>query len=96
MLNNIIKEIIMPERYVKSTIMFPDRGGEYDIGGIVLYSEDFNYGADADGNRGGYMCFVEDVYWIWAHEQEHGKPIKLTEDEKNLIAEALMDKFYEG
>lgn len=41
---------------------------QYDVEAIIEYHEEENYGADADGNRGGYRSFMDRIDVIEVRE----------------------------
>ena len=68
---------------------------EITIDGYVHYEVDFNYGADADGNRGHKTIFVEDVTEISAYDDTLNK-VELTEEQKERAGEILTQEFLEN
>lgn len=54
---------------------------------------DSNYGADADGNRGTGMWFIDDVTWETPEHDDDGN--KLTEEEKKSLNKLLNTKVNE-
>lgn len=81
-----------------STTMFIERNNEsieIDIEALVHYSEDTEYGADADGNRGSYKCTIEDVPEVTAHDFDL-EEVTLTDAEIESAKTILGDVFLDG
>jgi hypothetical protein len=57
------------------------------------FVEDFNYGADADGNRGCYMLMIDEDYAENIYVS--GKPLNEFEKEFQLHAEAEINNWLE-
>lgn len=68
---------------------------EITIDGYVHYEVDFNYGADADGNRGHKTIFVEDVTDISGYDDDLNK-VALTQEDKERASEILTQEFLEN
>jgi len=67
---------------------------EYSIHARIDYFIDNSYGADADGNRGTTVTFVEDVEII--EITENGKPITLSEENDLIVKAKIEERFLEG
>ena len=77
----------MARRWDKTiTVKFNYRGDDCEADVIVKMYEDPNYGADADGNRGVAMDFVDEVIVIEARKT-NGDVLNLTEQLEDLIIE---------
>lgn len=78
-----------------SMTIYRDQFQEVNIDGYVVYSEDNEYGADADGNRATKRITVEEVKDIFAYEVD-GDTISLSQEEKEQAEDLLTTKFMEG
>ena len=75
---------------VKHTFFVEYGDVEYEVIGCATLIHDSNYGADADGNRGVPMDFIDDVYFELDEEAK-----KLPEADQTIVldlAEKLGDK----
>ena len=66
------------------TVKFNYRDDDCEADVIVKMYEDSNYGADADGNRGMPMDFIDEVIVIEARKV-NGDVLNLTEQLEDLI-----------
>jgi len=67
---------------------------ELAVEGTVEYSDDTDYGADADGNRGCRKRTVHDVTDVWASDED-GEIIELNKEDLELAKDNLAQKFLE-
>ena len=51
----------MSNQIVKTNVVFKFQDKEYEARVRAVVMEDMNYGADADGNRGTYASWIEEV-----------------------------------
>jgi hypothetical protein len=82
---------------VETLMLIEREGGHFEVlvQGIVRYTDETGYGADADGNRGWHKTFVHEVIDIVATD-EGLETVKLTASEDADAAELLTRKFLEG
>lgn len=62
-----------------------------EVIGIVQYSIDRNYGADADGNRGVFVVEINDIVGmsVW---DENVNEVNITDNERDLLGEKLANR----
>lgn len=67
----------------------------FNVDGYVHYSEDINYGADADGNRGIKVTSIDDIEGIQAHDKT-GNEFKLEGKNLTEAIQYIEEKFFQG
>lgn len=67
---------------------------EVDIEAYVNYTEDFDYGSDADGNRGSYRVSIDEVEEVTASDVDCDE-VSLTKEEEDQAKSILTRKFLE-
>lgn len=83
----------MTRRWDKNIkVYFEYRGDKCEADILVKMYEDPNYGADADGNRGVSMDFVDEVVVIEARTIK-GDVLNLTQELEDLITELDLSNF---
>lgn len=83
----------MTRRWDKTiTVKFTYREDECEADVIVKMYEDPNYGADADGNRGVSMDFVDEVIVIEARTIR-GDVLNLTQELEDLITDLDLSNY---
>ena len=84
---------------IVSINMLVTRGEDWEeevaIDGFVHYHVDTDYGADADGNRGSSVTFVDDVLDVYAYDEDGGE-VMLDKQDIELAKDNLAQKFLEG
>ena len=85
------KDFIM----TKMMITRKDLLDEVQVEGYVEYHTEFDYGADADGNRGTRKTFVDDVHDVMATDSDEDD-FSLTDEERSEAEELLTLKFMES
>jgi len=76
----------------QETVEFPYGEDEelYTAEVTVYISSDSNYGADADGNRGIYREFIDDIK-IDSVTNENGEEVEITDDIYDIVSNELDD-----
>lgn len=84
------------QKLVSDTItIYRNKFFDVNVEGYAVYSQDPDYGADADGNRATMRTNVEEIKDIQAFEID-GNEIELTQEEIERANMVLTDKFLEG
>lgn len=75
-----------------------ERNGELiwiDVRGVIHYTNEKLYGADADGNRGSSTVVVNDVSGVIAFDDQVNE-VELSRAELDIVSDKLVCKFLEG
>jgi hypothetical protein len=81
--------------FVWTDIDFGPHSDVYRVDGYVEYTEEIDYGADADGNRGSIRKFVQNVTELLAYDTKDD-PVEMTEEEQQKASDALVRRFLNG
>jgi hypothetical protein len=86
------------QKIKSGTVKVDYDGQEYEADVEVVIACDHNYGADADGHRGTYMEFIDDILIKEVRDKDGvaGEPSKELIDIISDVAEATYDEWEEN